>query len=155
MKVSDLARRVGITPAAVRYYESKGVLPAAPRKDNGYRDYGDDDLCRLRLIVAMRGLGLELSESGRLAALCQDGECDVMGEQLLARIDERRAAIAIARAELDHLEGELAALQRSMRSGRPLRLACCGPEGGDSCGPELVAIATVTRPAARAAADVG
>jgi len=133
MKVSELARRAGITPAAVRFYEAEGVLPAAPRKANGYRDYTDDDLCRLRLVVAMRGLGLELSECGRLSALCRDGQCDVMEEQLLDRLGERRQAIAAARAELDHLDGELATLQGSMRSGKMLPLACCGPEGGATC----------------------
>src|SRR5687767_10616052 len=101
----------------------------------------------------MRGLGLELSECGRLAALCQDGDCDVMEEQLLTRVDERRAAIAVARAELDHLDGELAALQRTIRSGQALHLGCCGPNGGESCEHELVAI--VTRPAAPARASVG
>ncbi len=133
MKVSELARRAGITPAAVRFYEAEGVLPAAPRKANGYRDYTDDDLCRLRLVVAMRGLGLELSECGRLSALCRDGQCDVMEEQLLDRLGERRQAIAAARAELDHLDRELATLQNSMRSGKMLPLACCGPEGGATC----------------------
>ncbi len=133
MKVSELARRAGITPAAVRFYEAEGVLPAAPRKANGYRDYTDDDLCRLRLVVAMRGLGLELSECGRLSALCRDGQCDVMEEQLLDRLGERRQAIAAARAELDHLDCELATLQGSMRSGKMLALACCGPEGGATC----------------------
>lgn len=152
MKVSELARRVGITPAAVRFYESEGVLPAAPRAANGYRDYSDDDLCRLRLVVSMRGLGLELSECGRLAGLCRDGECDVMEEQLLGRLGERRRAIAATRAELDHLDRELETLERSMRSGRMLPLACCGPEGGATCSPGAVAIATATRPAAPAAA---
>lgn len=133
MKVSELARQVGITPAAVRFYEAQGVLPAAPRAANGYREYSDDDLCRLRLVVSMRGLGLELSESGRLAGLCRDGQCDVMGEQLLERVTERRQAIATARAELDHLDRELETLQASMRSGRVLPLACCGPEGGATC----------------------
>ncbi len=152
MKVSELARRVGISPAAVRFYEAEGVLPAASRAANGYRDYGDDDLCRLRLVVAMRGLGLELSESGRLAGLCRDGECDAMEEQLLERIGERRQAIAAARAELDHLDRALETLQGSMRAGTMLPLACCGPEGGATCSPEAVAIATATRPAARAAA---
>ena len=153
MKVSEPARRAGITPAAVRFYEAEGVLPEAPRAANGYREYGADDLCRLRLVVAMRGLGLELSECGRLAALCQDGECDVMETQLLDRVDERRQAVAAARAELDHLDRELAALQGSLRSGRELHLACCGSEGGALCEPELVAIQTVTRPAAPVAAS--
>lgn len=133
MKVSELARLVGITPAAVRFYEAEGVLPAAPRAANGYRDYGDDDLCRLRLVVAMRGLGLDLAESGRLAGLCRDGQCDVMEAQLLDRLAERRQAITTARAELDHLDRELGALEASMRQGQRPPLACCGPEGGTTC----------------------
>jgi DNA-binding transcriptional MerR regulator len=150
VKVSELARRAGITPAAVRFYESQGVLPAAPRAANGYREYSEDDLCRLRLVVAMRGLGLELSESGRLAGLCQDGQCDVMEVQLLDRLVERRQQVAAARAELDHLDRELATLEHSMRTGRMLPLSCCGPEGGATCSPE--AVATATRPVVRAAA---
>lgn len=152
VRVSDLARAVGITPATVRFYESQGVLPAASRAANGYREYTEDDLCRLRMVVSLRGLGLDLSESGRLAALCQGGECDVMEEQLLGRLTERRQAIAAARAELDHLDRELEGLQASMRSKGTVPLACCGPEGGTTCTPEAVATATATRPAAPAAA---
>ena len=57
MNVSEVARRAGIAPTAVRFYERRGVLPAAARRDNGYRDYTDDDLCRLRLVVSLRSLG--------------------------------------------------------------------------------------------------
>jgi DNA-binding transcriptional MerR regulator len=108
------------------------VLPAAPRAGNGYREYSEDDLCRLRLVVALRGLGLELSESGRLAALCREGECDVMGGQLLERVSERRKAVAAARVEIDHLDRELEAVERAMSDGRALPISCCG-EGGTSC----------------------
>lgn len=125
MRVSELAQRVGITPAAVRFYESEGVLPAAPRAGNGYRDYDEDDLCRLRIVVTLRGLGIELSESGRLAALCVDGRCDTMQEQLIVQIAERRRAVAQARAELEHLDRELAAREVQLRSVRSLPMACC------------------------------
>lgn len=132
VRVSEFARAVGITPAAVRWYETEGVLPAAPRGANGYREYTEDDLCRLRLVVALRGLGLELSESGRLAALCRDGECDVMEGQLLERVAERREAVAVARTELDHLDRELATVERAILEHRPLPISCCA-EGGSSC----------------------
>jgi DNA-binding transcriptional MerR regulator len=35
MKVSELARRAGITPTAVRFYEAEGVLPEAPPAAKG------------------------------------------------------------------------------------------------------------------------
>ena len=125
MRVSELAQRAGVTPAAIRFYESEGVLPAAPRADNGYRNYDEDDLCRLRIVVSLRGLGIELSESGRLAALCVDGRCDTMQEQLIVQIAERRRAVAQARAELEHLDRELAAREVQLRSERSLPMACC------------------------------
>ncbi|MEZ4595608.1 MAG: MerR family transcriptional regulator [Chloroflexota bacterium] len=102
------------------------------RASNGYREYTEDDLCRLRLVVALRGLGLELSESGRLAALCRDGECDAMEGQLLERVAQRREAVAAARAELDRLDRELQAVEEALRRGRRLPIGCCA-EGGSSC----------------------
>lgn len=125
MKVSEIASQAGLTTAAVRFYERAGVLPAAERRPNGYREYDDADLCRLRLVVSLRGLGLDLAEAGRLAGLCAAGECGVMESQLLARIDERRAEVARARAELDHLDRELAAVRDSLVTGaRSLPVVC-------------------------------
>ncbi len=37
MTVGRAARRAGLTPKAVRLYESKGLLDPAPRTDAGYR----------------------------------------------------------------------------------------------------------------------
>ncbi len=125
MKVSELAKQAGVTPAAVRFYEAEGVLPAPARSANGYRDYDEADLCRLRLVVALRGLGLDLPECGRLASLCQSGDCETMEHQLLERLGERREAVARARADLDHLDAELAGLQKAIARGdRSLPVVC-------------------------------
>jgi DNA-binding transcriptional MerR regulator len=34
--------------AIIGIAERRGVLSAAARRDNGYREYTDDDLCQLR-----------------------------------------------------------------------------------------------------------
>ncbi len=129
MKISELARRGGIAPTAVRFYESAGVMPAPPRTESGYRDYDDADLCRLRLVVALRGLGLELEESGRLASMCSAGRCDEMSTDLRDRLAERRREVDAARAELDHLDAELRNLQRMLDAGEPVSTLCI--EKGD------------------------
>lgn len=133
MKVSELARRAGIAPSAVRFYETAGVLERARRQPNGYREYDEVDLCRLRLLVALRGLGLDLGESGRLASMCAAGRCDEMGTKLSHRLTERRQEIAAARAELDHLDAELARLQRLMGEGGSIGTLCIekGETDGD------------------------
>ena len=92
MKVSELAERAGIAPSAVRWYESVGILPPAARRPNGYREYAEDDLARLRLVVSLRRLGLGPEDAGRMARLCLErGEID---RDLVPLIAEQRAAIA-------------------------------------------------------------
>ena len=120
MRIADLARRAGVAASAVRWYEQDGVLPAPPRQENGYRNYGDADLARLRLVVALRRLGLGPEDAGRLARLCLDhGEIDSDLAPLLA---EQRAAIARQRADLDRLEGELIDLEMTIAAaGRARR----------------------------------
>jgi DNA-binding transcriptional MerR regulator len=119
MKVSELARRVGVAPSAIRFYEAEGVLPPPARSASGYRDYDDLDLCRLRVVVSLRSLGLDLHEAGRLASMCGEGRCDEMAVDLLPRIVARRSEVASARAELDHLDMELATLERRLRGEQP------------------------------------
>lgn len=128
MKVSELALRAGTTAKTIRFYEAEGILPAPTRRENRYRDYGEEDLCRVRLVVALRGLGLELTESGRLAELCATGRCDEMAGDLAVRIAERREAVATAMAELVHLDAELAAIERSLATGEPQTTLCLGKE---------------------------
>jgi DNA-binding transcriptional MerR regulator len=59
--ISELAAKTGITTKAIRFYEAEGVLPTPKRAANGYREYTDDDLCRLRLVVTLRSIGSDLA----------------------------------------------------------------------------------------------
>lgn len=120
MRIAELARRAGVAASAVRWYEQAGVLPAAPRRENGYRDYADADLARLRLVVALRRLGLGPEDAGRLARLClEQGAVDLDLAPILA---EQRAAIARQREDLDRLEGELLDLELTIAAaGRARR----------------------------------
>ena len=109
MKIAELAEQAGIAPSAVRFYEEAGILPPARRTANGYRDFGPEDLARLRLVVALRRLGLGPLDAGRLARLClEHGSVDADLGPMLAG---QRAAIARQRDELDRLEVELADLE--------------------------------------------
>jgi DNA-binding transcriptional MerR regulator len=117
MTVSDIARTVGIAPFAVRFYERKGILPRALRQANGYREDMDDDLCRLRIVVSLRRLGLDLPVAGRLASLCQSGECDAMARDLLPLVAAQRAAIARSRQEIEDLDRHLAVLETTLQAG--------------------------------------
>jgi MerR family transcriptional regulator, copper efflux regulator len=54
MRIGDLARAAGVSVSTVRFYEAQGLLPKPETRESGYREYGDRDLQRLRLIVASK-----------------------------------------------------------------------------------------------------
>jgi arsenate reductase len=113
MKIAELARRAGLAASAVRFYEGVGALPAGRRLANGYREYGDADLARLRLVVALRRLGLAPADAGRVAALCiEHGEID---RDLMPLISRQRAVIERQRADLDRLDSELTDLETTIQ----------------------------------------
>ena len=119
VRISELARRAGVAPSAVRWYEQEGVLPAPDREDNGYRDYGEVDLARLRLVVSLRRLGLGPEDAGRLARLCLDrGALDL---DLAPFIASQRAAIARQRDDLDRLDAELTDLELTIDAAARVR----------------------------------
>lgn len=88
------------------------MVPPVTRRDNGYRDYDAADLARLRLVVALRRLGLGPLDAGRLARLCL--ERGVIDADLAPIISSQRAAIGRRRAELDRLDNELTDLENTI-----------------------------------------
>lgn len=117
MNVSDLARGAGLSPSGVRWYEAVGVLPAAPRRQNGYREYSAHDLRLLQLVATLRRLGLPPAEAGRLARLCL--ERGPLDDEAPAALAAHRRAIARQRQELDRLEWEICDLEATIASTRP------------------------------------
>jgi DNA-binding transcriptional MerR regulator len=69
MRIGELASKSGIEVPTIRYYESLGLLPPAPRAPSGYRNYGAADLDRLAFIKHNQMLGFTLREIGLLKPL--------------------------------------------------------------------------------------
>ncbi|MFI7290214.1 MerR family transcriptional regulator [Streptomyces anulatus] len=62
MRIGELARRAGTTTRTLRYYESRGLLPAR-RAENGYRSYDEGDLRLLQQIRTLQDFGFGLEET--------------------------------------------------------------------------------------------
>ena len=116
MNVSELAHRAGVTASAIRWYESAGILPPARRRPNGYRDFDDADLVRLRLIVNLRDLGVEPRSAARLtlAVLGREGQAAGGDLDLVSLIAAQRATIADRRAALDRVDRHLTDLEQTI-----------------------------------------
>jgi MerR family transcriptional regulator, redox-sensitive transcriptional activator SoxR len=65
LSIGQVARRTGVAPSAIRYYESIGLLPE-PNLIHGQRRYSEDVLWRLRLIQRAKRAGFSLPEIDHL-----------------------------------------------------------------------------------------
>ena len=94
MQISEAARRAGVSPPTIRYYEQIGLLPKPPRSDAGYRRYTEAIVEELRFIRKAQAIGFSLEEIGRILQLARAGEkpCGhvlTLVHQHLEAIDER------------------------------------------------------------------
>jgi MerR family transcriptional regulator/heat shock protein HspR len=66
--IAVAAELSGLTPAALRLYEEKGLLSPA-RSEGGTRRYSDDDLARLREVARLQDDGINLAGIGHVMRL--------------------------------------------------------------------------------------
>jgi MerR family Zn(II)-responsive transcriptional regulator of zntA len=109
MRVHELARRTGVSIRSLRYYEQKHLI-AARRLDNGYRDFDETAIERVRTIQLYFGLGLNTDQieqiincNGKHALppkhpLC--GEVLSLYEAKLQEVEEQISALEAVRSRL-------------------------------------------------------
>jgi MerR family redox-sensitive transcriptional activator SoxR len=97
--IGEVARRAGLRPSAIRYYESIGLLPE-PARVAGRRRYGPEALRTLSVIAAAQRAGLNLSEVREL--LTASNGRGAVSEQLriIARRKLPEVEALIERAQL-------------------------------------------------------
>ena len=108
MNISNAARTSGISPKTIRYYEEIGLIPVPDRRDNGYRDYGVNDVENLRFINRARKLGFPLKDIGNLLTLWHDSnrssaEVKKLAESHIAALDDRIEEMMTVRRVLQDL----------------------------------------------------
>ncbi|MFD7094705.1 MerR family transcriptional regulator [Streptomyces xanthophaeus] len=100
MRIGELAERAGTSTRTLRYYESRGLLPAR-RTGNGYRTYDEEDLRLLRQIRMLQDFGFELEETRPFVDCLRAGH--PAGDSCPASLAVYRRKLA----ELDGLIGQL------------------------------------------------
>jgi DNA-binding transcriptional MerR regulator len=105
LTIGQLAEAAGVHLETVRYYERRGLLAEPPRSPAGYRQYGSDELWRLRMIGRAKRLGFTLAEIGELL----DGADGARASAGAAAPDADRV-LAAARARIDAVDHAMRAL---------------------------------------------
>lgn len=130
MRIGQLAQHLGTTSYAIRFYERQGLLPGPQRAQNGYRDFSEAQVERLRLLIGLRQLDLPLPQAAELAALCAEGRCDQVSLELRGALAEKRAELHRRIDELAYLDRRLAHLEGDLAAGEaPRPLISLGKEG--------------------------
>ena len=89
-KIGDVAKLLGITTEAIRYYEEQGIISPTKSETSGYRYYGVWDIHLLIRTRVYRQLGYSLAEAAELINHCQVD--DIVGN-LAKKESEIEAAI--------------------------------------------------------------
>lgn len=118
MRIGELAAQVGLTPESLRSYERLGLLPKPARDGSRYRRYGDADVERFRLLAGLRQLDLPLADAAKLAAMCAEGRCVEVTDELRAAIPVERAKLRRRIRDMRHLDQRLAILEHDLGTGR-------------------------------------
>jgi MerR family transcriptional regulator, redox-sensitive transcriptional activator SoxR len=137
LRIGEVAKRTGLQPSAIRYYEDLKLIAPAGRS-GGSRRYDESAVERLALIAFAKDAGFTLADIRRLISGFTDGtpaseRWHVLAERKLADLD--RAA--------ERIEAMRAILKRAIR---------CGCMDLDECAKRISAAKSsraAPRPAAR------
>jgi DNA-binding transcriptional MerR regulator len=104
--VSELAGEFGLTPQALRFYETRGLL--SPKRAGNTRVYDYRDHARLTLIQKFRRLGFSLDEIAEYLAHYRSGRPNPQQyRDGLQQIERRLAELRRMRVEIDETIREL------------------------------------------------
>ena len=119
MNIGDAALQTGLPAKTIRYYEDIDLIKPQ-RADNGYRDYSDGDVHRLRFLQRSRGLGFTIDECRLLLSLYDDKH----------RASADVKAIAVAKiGEINRKITELNSLKATLSE----LAACCHGDDRPDC----------------------
>ena len=132
LRIGEVAKRAGVTPRTIRYYEEIGLLPPVDGRDPGsHRLYGERDVERLEELLQLKEvLGVTLEELRELATAEEaraalrrewhEGEAgagrrrEILAEAL-GHLDAQLALVRGRRDEIERFERELVAKRRRLR----------------------------------------
>jgi DNA-binding transcriptional MerR regulator len=122
MTIQALAAATRSSVDTIRYYERVGLLPAAPRGLNNYRQYDTRFVDRLQFILACRDLDMSIEEISTLLQVRDQPSTSC------------EAVTHVIAEHLGHVRERLKTLKQLQRELQQLQGACAGQGDGAECG---------------------
>ena len=115
MRISELARRAGMSAHTVRYYEKVGLLTPSQRTESNYRVYNKDDVITAEFIKRSKECGFSLAETASLLAIKNDKSQHVCAE-----------AKQITQTKIVEIAAQIEKLKKMQNTLTELEAFCCG-----------------------------
>lgn len=90
LTIGQVAKRAGVTHDTIRLYERYGLIEKPERAPNGYRQYTEEVINRLRFINRAKVMGFTLKEIAELLEIRRTSQntCDDMHEQATLKLTD-------------------------------------------------------------------
>ena len=100
--VSEVAKRLGLSPHTIRFYAKEGLLDFVDRDQNGNRIFKESDFERMFIIASLKRAGMSIKQIRVFTILCDEGDVTIP-QRLKIILDQREA-----------VEGQITELQDAL-----------------------------------------
>ncbi|MGG3575186.1 MerR family transcriptional regulator [Bacillus gobiensis] len=120
MKISQLSKITGASTRSIRHYEKKKLITAS-RLENGYREFDESAIKRIRIIQLYLGLGLTTEQIEEILE-CEDNGpeeyefCEEMLEIYQEKLDQYNRQIYALKVVTNRLEKQITKMTDKRRS---------------------------------------
>lgn len=104
--VGEMAKRLGLPPSTLRYYDKEGLLPFVERSKSGMRMFKDEDIEWLQVIDCLKKTGMLLVDIKHFIEMAMQGD-ETIDERLKLIVKQKKAVklqIEVLNATLKTLE---------------------------------------------------
>ena len=97
--VGEMAKRLGVAPSTLRYYDQEGILPFVERSEGGIRVFKESDYEWLQVIDCLKKTGMQLRDIKTFIEMAMQGDQTI--EPRLALITKQKESVKAQIAELE------------------------------------------------------
>ncbi len=104
--VGEMAKKLGVAPSTLRYYDKEGLLPFVERSGGGMRVFKDGDFEWLQIIGCLKKAGMKLNDIKSFIEMAMQGD-ETISERLDLIIAQRKEV----ESQIEALNKTLATLE--------------------------------------------
>ena len=97
--VSEISKKVNLSPHTLRFYAKEGLLPFVERSKSGIRMFKEDDLDPLNMIECLKKSGMSIKEIKTFMDWCMQGDETIDLRLSMFREQQQKVTEQIAELE--------------------------------------------------------